>query len=239
MKKELAEIIQWGYEKDQPDSRDFQAERLIFRALPLPKRYFVNPNTPVYNQGQKPSCVGWAAAGVKTDEEFLQHAREYTFDGNWLYEQCKLIDGIPNLGGTYPRVALKVLQEQGIKQTGLPCARKEANSFWQIGSYYRLANDSTDELIKQVIFQFGSVMVGSYWYSSWMDVKHVFPAADEQCGGHGYRVTGWEDDPAGYIVVNSWGKLLWGANGIAVMPYELFNQAVLKTGGDVWKLIDK
>jgi hypothetical protein len=230
--------IKWGWEKDRPDARDFSAVKLVYTQLPTPPSYFVNPNQPIYNQKSHPACVGFASAGVKTDEEYIQHGQEYSFDGLDLYNQCKKVDGIPDTPGTYPRVALQILQQHGIKQSVLPCKKAQPNSFWQIAAYYRIDSDSTPEFIRQVIFQYGSILVGSLWYSNWMDVKDVFPVPDTMSGGHAYKLCGWSESPAGWFVTNSWGKL-WGSNGVAIMPYDMFTQYVLLAGGDVWKLLDK
>lgn len=229
--------VQWGWEKDPEDPRDFPAERLVFAALPLPASYYVWPDTPIYDQGSSPSCVGFSCAGVKSDEEYIQHAASYLFNGTWLYDECKKIDGIPNVSGTYLRFAMQILQKQGMRQSGSLCFKRRPDSFWQIRQYFRLANDSSDEFIKQVILQFGSIAVGSLWYRSWMDVSNVFPEPDVMTGGHAWRVCGWK--PEGWHVVNSWGKTSWGNGGKATMPYDVFRRAVLDTGADVWKLVDK
>jgi hypothetical protein len=232
--------IQWGWVKDPEDKRDFPAQKLIFAEMPLPTNYFAWPDTPIYNQGSNPSCVGFCCAGVKSDEEYLQHRGKYLFDGQWLYNECKKIDGMPNVAGTNLRVALRILQQEGIKQLVLPCKRREPDSFWEIGSYFRLANDSIDEFIKQVLVQYGSIALGSTWYRSWMSVGEVFPRPDTPNGAHAYRLCGWRgDDPTGWVIVNSWGKLLWGKAGIAIMPYDMFKAVVLDGGSDIWKLVDK
>ena len=238
--KDLSEITMNGWLKDSRDERDFPAKKLIFAEMPLPSNYFVYPDTPVYNQGSHPACVGYACAGIKSDEEYLQGKSQYLFDGLWLYNECKKIDGIPGEDGTYLRFAMQVLQKQGMRQMVLPCRKKSPDSYWQIGAYYRIENDAADDFIKQIIFQYGSISVGSLWYESWMNMGEIFPVPDSQNGGHAYRVCGWRSDsPAGWVVVNSWGKLLWGKAGIAVMPYDIFRGWVMGTGADIWKLVDK
>jgi hypothetical protein len=240
--------INWGWKKDKVDPRDFSAKKLVFAELPVPPVYFVNPNTPIYNQGSRPACVGYAAAGVKTDEEFIQHGREYTFNGSWLYDECKKIDGIPDQAGTYPRIALQILQRNGMRQMSIPCRKPQPDSDWKIKGYYRIEQGSSTDFIKQIIFQYGSIMINSYWYDSWINAKAVFPEPDNPGGGHSYRIGGWNDDAGGWVVVNSWGKILWGKAGISVMPYDMFLKYVLndleispgvfRQSGDVWKLID-
>jgi hypothetical protein len=233
---------EWGWKKDPPDPRDFPANRLILLAALLPRNFTIYPATPVYNQGSKPACVGYACAGAKTDQEFTQHGQQYLFDGSWLYDRCKEIDGEPGVKGTYIRWAMKVLQETGMRQQVLPCKKARPDSDWQIGAYYRVPNDATVDLMKQILFQYGSIVVGSWWWSAWSFLGGVFPEPEYTAsGGHAWRIIGWQDDaPAGWIVANSWGKLLWGKFGKAVMPYEIFKTWVADKGmADIWKLIDK
>lgn len=228
--------IKWGWQKDHPDSRDFSAKKFIVATFPLPSTYLVYPNTIIYDQGSYPACAGYASAGVKTDEEYIQSRQKYMFDGLWLYNECKKIDNLPGVAGTGLRYALQTLFDQGIKQTGLPCTKKLPASNWKIKAYFRIEQDSTADFIKQVVFQYGSVLIGSRWYASWMDVKEVFPAPGNIImGGHAYRVCGWNE--TGFIIINSWGKKLWGVDGVATMPYDMFMGTVLPNG-DVWKLID-
>ena len=238
--KDISEVKMGGWVKDREDPRDFPAVRLVFAEMPLPANYFINPNTPVYNQGSHPACVGYACAGIKSDEEYLQSKKNYLFDGLWLYKECKKIDGIPDADGTYLRCAMEVLQKMGMRQVSLPCKKKNPDTFWEIGAYYRIENDAADDFIKQVIFQHGAIAVGSYWYDSWMSVGEVFDKPEGIDGGHAYRICGWrQEEPAGWVIVNSWGKLLWGKAGIAIMPYDIFRAAVMGTGADIWKLVDK
>lgn len=233
-----------GYIPDIPDPRDFPARRLIYAAQPLPSIYRVDPNTIIYDQGQTPECVAFASAGIKTDEEFVQHSKRYKFDADWLYARCKERDGT-NQPGTYPRIACQVLVDLGIPLVPSTCplsflktnAPKPNNdpSLWRIKAYYRIDASSDIELIKQIIFQYGSIMCGSNFYASWEDKFSIFPAPDTVSGGHAYRIDGW--DQTGFVVVNSWGTILWGVNGVATMPYQMFLDFVLPDG-DVWKLID-
>jgi len=238
-----------GYVKDKKDKRDFKATKLIVQEVPLPDFYTVNPETIIYNQGGSPSCVGFSSAGVKTDEEFLQdYPRQIRFDGAWLYGECKKIDGIPNEEGTYPRVACKILNQIGCKviPASTTCPLKFLKPKppeptpddifkWHIDAYYRIDPKSTADFVKQIIFQFGSILTASNWYSNWMWKFDVFPSPSGGIvGGHAYRAIGW--NPIGFIIANSWGKILWGQNGIATMPYAIFTKVLAE--GDSWKLVD-
>lgn len=227
----------FGWIKDIPDSRDFEARRLIYQALPLPKKYTVWPDTVIYDQNGDPACSAFAATGCKTDQEFLQSKQRVNFDGLWLYNECKKIDGIPDTPGTYPRVVMKILQEQGCRQKGSLCFQKKPDSYWAIQAYYRMGPESTDEAIKQVLYQYGSIVAACLWFESWNNAKAVFPEPrGNNAGGHAFRIIGW--DEIGWLVANSWGRLLWGVNGISTMPYKMFTKNVLPNG-DIWKMVDK
>ncbi len=231
-----------GWLKDPKDTRDYNIRQLsIPRKIELPDSYIVYTDTIIYDQGTTPKCVAHASSGIKTDQEFLQYGDRYKFDPDWLYAKCKLEDGIPNSDGTYPRVACKIMQENGMK-----LADKKLNCFqtvtgvadlkWRILNYYRIDESNSDQMIKQILLEFGSIMAASNWYSNWSEKFGVFPKPQQPAyGGHAYRVIGWA--PNGWIVANSWGTQSWGNSGKAVMPYNIFRNYVLPEG-DVWKIID-
>lgn len=75
---------------------------------------FETPLPPVEDQGQKGKCVG--SAIHKIAELYLTPNGQpfINLSDDDLYEQCKLIDGIPNLEGTYPSVGAKVACNSGI-----------------------------------------------------------------------------------------------------------------------------
>ncbi|MCJ7828132.1 MAG: hypothetical protein MUP81_00130 [Dehalococcoidia bacterium] len=260
-----------GWVKDKKDKRDFPATRLLVREVSLPESFIVNPNTIIYNQGGDPSCVGFSAAGVKTDEEYTQYGKQIKFDGLRLYNECKKIDGIPNLPGTYPRVACKILNQVGcwVVPTSTTCPIRflkpkppeptpEDIAKWKIAAYYRIDYKSTLDFVKQIICQFGSILTASTWFKNWMDKFWVFPEpAGGTEGGHSFKSAGWDSDSvshksisfsakstiilkhdnAAIVIVNSWGQIPWGVNGVSLMPYQMFLDRVLAEG-DCWKLCD-
>jgi hypothetical protein len=155
---------------------------------------------------------------------------------DWLYKQCKLIDGIPNQPGTYPRIALQVMQSQGMKLLG-PCRQPSLD--WKISSYYRIDSTFSYNDIKQILFQYGSILSASQWPDNWDYVDSsdilVTPVITPQSGGHGYKIDGWEDDLPGFYLVNDWGST-WGQKGVALVKFADF-AALPLAGGDVWKVI--
>jgi hypothetical protein len=234
----------FGWIKDPIDRRDRNIRRLAPPRLALPDSYTVYADSIIYDQGQTPECVAYASAGVKTDEEFLEWGKRYQFDADWLYSECKKIDGIPDQEGTYPRIACQIMQKEGMKlaNTSSGCIFCKTTVVptpdikWSISAYYRIDVTNTDDDIKQVVYQFGDVLSASNWYSNWSDKFGTFPEPNgDISGGHCYRITGW--GPNGWIITNSWGSILWGNSGKAVMSYDMFRKYVLPDG-DVWKLID-
>jgi hypothetical protein len=234
---------------DVPDERDFNTERLIkdLRMVPvkLPEEY--DPPTLIYDQGSTPQCSAYSGAGIKTDEEYAEWGKLLQFDAGRLYAECKKRDGIPNLPGTYPRVVNDVLLKMGvpeIKRSSCPFAflkpkPEPTPEDWarnKIAAYYRITKSDQDELIKQIVFQFHSISVGSFWYPEWNDAREIFsdPKTPTQ-DAHAWRIKGWLKK--GWKVANSWGKLLWGIAGECIMPFSMFRDIVLPQG-DVWKLVD-
>ena len=237
-----------GYIPDPEDKRDFPATRLLIREVALPESYIVNPNTIIYDQGQTPKCVAHSSCGIKTDEEFLEMGQQLKFDANWLYAECKKIDGIPNEDGTYPRVACKIMNQKGCKLIPVSAACPVAWAKpkppeptpdeifkYHIDAYYRIDSKSTIDFVKQIIFQFGSIETASWWYDNWMAKFDTFPSpSGTAVGGHAYRTIGW--NPLGFVIANSWGKIFWGRNGVATMPYSIFKGVLAE--GDCWKIQD-
>ena len=233
-----------GWVKDPVDKRDYNIRKLlpeVKKVVILPTSFIVYPNTIIYDQGQTPRCVAYASSGVKTDEEFLQYGQQYKFDADWLYSECKKIDGIPFEDGTYPRIACQILQSKGDVLIADSCCFikkivKNPDLKWKIDSYYRIDNSNSDNDIKQILFNYGSFLAASIWYPNWSNKFDTFPyPSGAPSGGHCYRIIGW--NTTGWVVANSWGVILWGNGGKATMPYQIFRDTVLSEG-DCWKIID-
>ncbi len=72
---------------------------------------------PVENQGAKGMCVGEAIHKIAELELTPAGQPWLDLSPDDLYEQCKLIDGIPNQEGTYPSVGAKIVCGTGIATT--------------------------------------------------------------------------------------------------------------------------
>ena len=225
----------FGYIKDHRDDRDYDIRQLVVREVTLPPRLLVNEHTPIYNQGMIPKCVASCLAGVKTDQEFLERGEQIPFDDDWLYAQCKKLDGYAG-EGTEIRFGLKVMSLL-MKERGKPCPRRQ----WHIDGYYRILPDNSVNFVKQVLVQYGSIAFGSEWPRSWEGLFDVFPRPSGPVdGGHAYRIGGYWDDPEGFVIDNSWGLEDWGTwdgKGRAIMPFDIFTDT-LASGADCWKIVD-
>jgi len=163
----------------------------------------------IHYQGTNPSCVGHASAHIKSEKE-LRERNRIAFDGEHLYAECKKIDGLPNLRGTFFRTALKVLQKQGaMPQGGGDPAR------FKIGSY-ALVDDASFEGLKKAICVNGYLLSGYRGSNAGWKTAYVRPPkSGEAIWGHAIALVGYTKD---YLIgVNSWGSL-WGANGYFYIP---------------------
>jgi len=227
----------YGYIPDITDKRDYQAYSLVRKEVQLPRK-FCWPWL-FYDQDGTPACTCAGKCGVKSVEEFRERGKWITFDWLHLYKRIKEIDGIPE-EGSQPRIVHKFVQKNGMF---IPLQDKPDKKY-RIKSYWRISSSDSIDTIKQIIFQFGPIEVGSMWYKSWEDNFSVFPKPDKTVGGHLYACPGWDDDLGGFVMANSWND--WGKykpegmpNGVsmAIMPYDMFTSVILPEG-DVWKIED-
>jgi len=112
------------------------------------------------DQGVLPICVGESGATMNEYEKRRQ-GLAIEFDAQYLYDECKKIDGIPDVKGTYFRAVLSVLKNKGAK----PVGGTEADAAnYKIGGYVQV--DPTFDSIKRAIWKWGTVLMGFYIYSN-------------------------------------------------------------------------
>lgn len=209
-----------------PDPKDHRLVQYVPRlaevTADLPRsRVPYTPTLPLYNQGATPTCVGHSRALSSTIDQRKDHRRTIWYDAHELYARSKERDGIPHIDGTYPRVALQIAKERGVKILRSPRA-SEVGQFDQIGAYAALA--SVQE-IKAAIYLFGSVGLGSTWYENWFDIPpdKTLPQGLGSAGGHAYTAIGWSDYRKALLIQNSWGAdwgwKIGGLMGRAWLPY--------------------
>jgi len=239
-----------GWQKDPDDARDYPvADLLSFRGeVALPDKFQVVKEPVIFDQGGTSCCVACSAAGVKTDQEVRQFGIDLPFKFDWseLYRYCKTKDGIPGLPGTFPRTACEVVKNYGMPREskgvfGMACSSKPLgwDKAYDIEAYYAIRESDPDETIKQALVQYGSIMMACRWGDNWLHTGDTFIDPGRRRGGHCVRIVGYDDTLVypGWVVANSWGKIMWGKFGMAVMPYPIFRSFVLPEG-DVWKLVD-
>lgn len=236
-----------GWVKDLESPKDLLVQDLV-RGLPavaLPMDYGCVSNPPLMNQWDTSECVPFGFTLAEKIHEMIKGLPVPKFDPHALYLRCKEKDGIPNLPGTYPRVCCDIMLHEGMPVEGAyaSCLDRFFNprpaNFdlrYRLGGYWRITKNDTDDIIKQIIMQFGPIDAASTWYEEWKGLFKIFPDPIHAGGGHNYIIQGWSDEYRSWQVCNSWGPV-WGTAGIAWMPYDMFRSVVLPEG-DVWKLMD-
>ena len=173
----------------------------------LPEAYLIPYNLRISDQNGFPHCVGYSSATMKEEKE-RREKLPVDFDGDWIYNECKKIDGYSGKG-TYLRVAMKVLKNIGAK----PLGDSNADNY-KIGAYAKLDNISIEGL-KKAIAENGTIMVlfkgtNAGWSRSLKGYIRP-PKTGERIWGHAVTLIGWNKD---YIIgQNSWGKD-WGDDGL-------------------------
>ncbi len=229
-----------------PDPRDYKYSRLVAVTGDAPQTIDYRPNLPaVFDQGNRGSCVACAAAWtVKAVQELAQG--DYPVGGlsaAFLYSLCKQNDGIPNQEGTYPRVAMKMLQQYGVcpeellpyhmltdlAEPNVPvisASAKSAASLYKIQTYAQLCGADTDrtgmvEIWRTALKREGPFMAALLVCDNFVpDGEFKLPIPSGRIrGGHAVGIVGDLPDQESFILRNSWGKE-WGKDGYALLPYK-------------------
>lgn len=153
-----------------------------------PSRYWY-PGGVALNQGNVGACVGFTGANWMQNSPIRTSVQDQT--GLDLYAACKKVDGLPNVEGTYARVLLKILQDQG----------RVARYLWAMDG----------EQLNQWVRTTGPVLVGTPWRSGMFTVKAdgFLDMTGSVVGGHEYLVRGYSRPLDAYRCRNSWGAS-WG-----------------------------
>lgn len=232
--------INFGLLKDPADGRDLLWRAAVApQSVSVPTSFKLSSLGPVLNQGQDPMCVAFSSATLKMHQEFKEHKKYYSFDPAWLYYECKKIDGIPNIGGTYLRTALKIIQEFGYLARAERYKLKKDASF-KIEKYVRL---TSIQQIKEAIYHVGPVLFGIEVDEGIYSPNRlgVIPEpGGKSLGGHAMCAVGYDDNKkcgnsrGAFYVKNSWGSN-YGARGYIWIPYTHFNHY---SDWDAWRSVD-
>lgn len=187
-----------GLVESPPDERDYA----LSSVSPVIQRYPEVCPAPfdltINNQEAEPSCVGQSASTMKQEKELREKVTK-VFDGSWLYKECKKIDGMPSVEGTFLRCAFDILKKLGAK----PINENDPSPY-KIQMYARV-DDLSFEGLKKAIFLHGTIQAGFTGSNpGWQGEVVRPPKAGEAMWNHAVALIGYEKD---YIIgQNSWGE---------------------------------
>lgn len=201
--------------------------------------------SPVKNQGQLGSCVGFAVTALKEWQEQKEHKEEveagkfdhredeeyYDLSEAWVYWMSKKIDAWPNLEGTSIRYAMKVLNTIGVpsekawpyddKVKGEPKAWAKLVARWSlISTYYRV--NTLSELLMALVEHPVAIGIACFEGIFFVDETGIvpMPSSSAYCyGGHAVCAVGYDQQRKLIKFKNSWGAD-WGDSGYGYLHYD-------------------
>jgi len=235
---EKAKKENWGMLPSPPDERDWPLSRI---AMPIALPRSVRLDHLVHrikDQGRCGTCVGKAVStAAETGYKQKEKLPEGGLSALFIYVRSKQEDGIPDVQGTYPRVALKVAQKEGtapevkfpyslladcLKIPDIPSVALTTAGDYKIKAYARLW--TLDE-IKQAL-AVGKIVVGGILVTSsfieWDGQGNIGVPQGYIYGGHAVVFCGYDDTRKAIRGVNSWGER-WGDKGFFWLSYDFCN----------------
>jgi len=191
------------------------------------------------DQGQQPSCVGWASAfGMKSIQESAEEqwrpddpARQ--FSPAFVYNQIKQPGG-----GSLPKDAVELMVKKGCATLAtMPYSDRDdsaipTNAALEEAAKYRAKRSvqvqGNEASIKAAIASGGPVVIGAMLYAPFMrlsgpDARYgPEQITGEYQGGHAMCLIGWNDDKGAFLTLNSWGEQ-WGDRGTCWIDYRLLS----------------
>lgn len=232
-----------GLIKSPYDPRDYLV-RSFLAPRSAPSSFSVRAEmTPVRNQGQEGSCVGFAmTVGVKEYQERKDYkGKVISLSPRYLYEAAKKISG--HTEGTTLKAAMEVAVSHGVceemlwpyvaNNVGKPAARADQNAAkYKIKSYARVTN--IDELKLAIADpKIGATLIGIMVFKGMVegDALNTGVVPNPGClekynalGGHALAASGYMDQSPyfkndGHVEFkNSWGS--WGDEGYGYLSYK-------------------
>ena len=235
-----------GCKRDRFDARDYLM-RAYLPAKKLPKKAdWTAKMTPVRDQGDEGTCVGFAVAcGMKEYQERQDYDKVVLLSPRYIYQEAKKLDGMPQEEGTEIRVAMKALKTKGVCRERFwpyqPHQRDKAKKGavadarrFRVITYARILNLA--ELRHSLAFK-GPCIMGVLVFKGMMASQTgVVPMPerfDRIVGGHAICPVGYDDKKKLIKFKNSW-SAKWGAKGYGWLPYEYIEQYMM----DAWSSVD-
>lgn len=225
---------------DPIDTRDYLAADRALRGAPKTIPNLIDWSRrgrtgPILNQGQTPSCVAHGCGTIKTFLERKDHRRTYLWAVHEFYRRCKLRDGIPDAPGTYPRVALDLMLNEGIGRDRRDYDREAGK--YRIASYQRLL--TVGEMEQALVL--APIVVGIDWASNWTGrTTGVLPEPTGWAGGHLIAFVGLDRPNRLFKIQQSWGEDAHDGGFVYIRYVELERQLALPTwrSADAWGIFD-
>ena len=221
-----------GWHKDKFDSHDYLHKRGVY---PLPDKFSnVHLLTPVRNQGNSSSCVGFGVGINLNSVKVSLGIFEEWCSPLYIYNGARFIEGtLPFDLGCYPKDALDWTLKNGIllehfwpyngfDRAAPSSARiKEADRYKGF-AYYRCV-DGVDGIC-DALSNGHLVSIGSPWFKEWMETDPCGRLAKPtnssfEVGGHETCLYGYDRTEGVFCGANSWGTG-WGLQGLYSMPFE-------------------
>ena len=235
----------FGCRKDKIDKRDYLM-RAYLPVVKLPKKVdYTSKMTPVRDQGNEGTCVGFASTvGMKEYQEKQDWRKLVELSPRFLYSECKKVDKMPGEGTTI-RVAMQVLKKAGVckealwpykpHQTDKPkpgyLADAKTN---RVKSYARIVDLFE---LKSSLASIGPCVIGIQVFNGMMDAasgKVPMPRSGERSiGGHAICAVGYDESKGLVKFKNSW-SVEWGDKGYGYLKYEYIDKYMM----DAWSSID-
>ncbi|MRB60562.1 hypothetical protein GH880_23930 [Bacillus thuringiensis] len=222
-----------GYIPSPIDKRDLIMEGFLPLVLLSPDIDYSNVEVQVRFQGKKQTCVGFACAAMKEYQELKERKRYTQLSPLYLYQKCKEIDNISD-EGTHPRVAVRILQKQGIceehycpyntEESVPPKPGADENALqYIIQAYAQLTNVPA---MKRSLAVNGPFVAGlpismTDWLVLASQQGGVIPMPKDKNSlkfGHAVCIVGYDDEKQVFKFQNSWGPK-WGDKGFGYLSY--------------------
>ena len=235
-----------GCIKDKFDGRDYLMRAYLPSVKLSGKVDYTSKLSPVRQQGNEGTCVGFAAAtGMKEYQEKIDYKKLVLLSPRFVYNECKKIDGMPEEEGTTIRIAMKVLKTRGVCREKfwpylpqqIDKARRGAVTNakkFRVISYARILN--LNEL-RSSIYSQGPCVIGIECFNGIFDTTTglvPMPRKNENTlGGHAICAVGYDDKKKLITFKNSW-SAKWGRKGYGYLHYAYIESYMI----DAWSSVD-